>query len=43
MGLNIFKKIDKKSLELLGLLLVLPLLLLYAFTSTVPQKRAIGC
>ena len=31
MGLNIFKKIAKMSLELLGLLLELLLLLLYAF------------
>ena len=33
MGLNIFKKIAKMSLELLGLLLELLLLLLYAFTT----------
>ena len=31
MGLDIFKKIAKMSLELLGLLLELLLLLLYAF------------
>ena len=39
MGPNIFKKIAKMSLELLGLLLELLLLLLYAFYQLLIQGR----
>ena len=39
MGPNIFKKIAKMSLELLGLLLELMLLLLYAFYHVLIRRR----